>query len=165
MAGNRRRFYIEDADLLFCNFAGREKRYEGRIMNEEGKRNFCVVISDELAGELAEEGWNVKREKLNDGEIGRPYIKVNVSYRFNPPSINMDNGRKVTELTEETVNLLDDMDIISADVAITPSRRTDGGYSAYVYELYANVEESRFARKHTYDYEDDAADEACDVPF
>ena len=45
-----------DAQILFKNFAGEERKF-----NPAGNRNFCLVIEDEVqAQQMFEEGWNVR---------------------------------------------------------------------------------------------------------
>ena len=55
---------IEDAKLIFKNFAGQGDNY-----NREGDKNFCVVLEDEdLIEDLIKDGWNVKQLQSKDEE-------------------------------------------------------------------------------------------------
>lgn len=153
MANARNDLIIEDAELLFKNFEGREERYEGRIMNSQGSRNFHVIVPEDIVEDLLDAGWNVKILKPRDeGDTPRHMIKVNVSYRFREPEIHMYSGRKDTLLHEDTVANLDYADIMQADVVIHPSEYTkdDGsvGLSGYCTELRVVVQESHFADKY-----------------
>ncbi len=46
---------MEDARIIFRNFAGKEGMY-----NRDGDRNFCVILDPKLASQMAEDGWNIK---------------------------------------------------------------------------------------------------------
>lgn len=76
---------IEDARLLFTNFAGSPTRFN----QDGGKREFSVAIPLNLVEDLERDGWNVKYRKNQDGELDpeRPYLGVKVSYKFRAPAI------------------------------------------------------------------------------
>ena len=46
---------LEGAIIKFKNFTGEQRQY-----NPAGQRNFVLLLPDELAQQLAVEGWNVK---------------------------------------------------------------------------------------------------------
>lgn len=159
MAERPSNLIIEDAQLMFKNFKGEEKRYEGRIMNAAGARNFNVVVPEEIVQDLIDDGWNVKiQAPREEGDEVKHTIKVNVSYKFREPDIRMytegRNGTIETILHEDTVATLDDVRILKADIVIHPSEypKDDGttGLSGYCQELrvVAQVQESPFDEKY-----------------
>lgn len=142
---------IEDAKLLFTNFAGSPTRYN----SEGGKREFSVALPLDLVEDLERDGWNVKYRKNADGEFDpeRPYLGVKVSYKFRAPAIWLITGGRKQLMTEDTVGTLDNITIKTADVVIHPSVydvRGQQGISAYVKELYVvmNDESASFASKY-----------------
>lgn len=142
---------IEDAKLLFTNFAGSPTRYN----SEGGKREFSVALPLDLVEDLEKDGWNVKYRKNADGEFDpeRPYLGVKVSYKFRAPAIWLITGGRKQLMTEDTVATLDDITIKTADVVIHPSVydiRGQQGISAYVKELYVVMddESASFASKY-----------------
>lgn len=151
---------ISDAQLLFRNFAGKEAMY-----NPKGRRNFCVVLDDDLAEKMAADGWNVKYLKPREpGDEPKPYIKVNVAYHRSPPRITLLAGPNQELLTEETVALIDYADIKMVDLTITPYHweQDDGrsGVSAYLKVMYVTIIEDVWAAKYREDvpYDPDADD-------
>ena len=142
---------IEDAKILFTNFAGSPTRYN----SEGGKREFSVALPLNLVEDLEKDGWNVKYRKNADGEFDpeRPYLGVKVSYKFRAPAIWLITGGRKQLMTEDTVGTLDNITIKTADVIIHPSVydvRGQQGISAYVKELYVVMddESASFASKY-----------------
>ena len=142
---------IEDAKILFTNFAGSPTRYN----SEGGKREFSVALPLNLVEDLEKDGWNVKYRKNADGEFDpeRPYLGVKVSYKFRAPAIWLIAGGRKQLMTEDTVATLDNITFKTADVVIHPSVydvRGQQGISAYVKELYVVMddESASFASKY-----------------
>lgn len=142
---------IEDAKILFTNFAGSPTRYN----SEGGKREFSVALPLNLVEDLERDGWNVKFRKNADGEFDpeRPYLGVKVSYKFKAPAIWLVAAGRKQLMTEDTVGTLDNITIKTADVVIHPSVydvRGQQGISAYVKELYVVMddESASFASKY-----------------
>lgn len=145
---NNNSITIMNARLLFKNFAGKRTDY-----NNEGSRNFCVVLDEELAAVLKDEGFNVKRTKpyKDDPEDnGSPYLKVNVNYHGKfPPIVVMivmgkDGEARKINLNEETINQLDWTRIEKADLIINPHPYPErvgrpAGISAYLKSLYVTI--------------------------
>lgn len=138
-------------DVMFRNFSGRKTDF-----NEEGDRNFCVAINDvEVANEMNEEGWNIKiLEAREEGGLPTHFIKVNVRMdSMYPPQVHLVSGNNIIDLDEESISLLDTVDIKSADVIFRPftweDRRTkEIRISAYLEELWIVQEENKYAKKY-----------------
>lgn len=146
---NLRNLKIEDARILFRNFAGNETRY-----NREGNRNFCIVIDDiDTAENLKADGWNIKplAPRDEDEEI-KYYIQATVSFKVMPPKVWMVCGGRKVLLTEDTISLLDSADIMNVDVILRPYFWDIGngktGIKAYVKTMYVTIEEDEFASKY-----------------
>ena len=139
---------LENARIIFRNFRGEEERY-----NPAGKRNFSVIIPDEVEQRLIADGWNIKHLAPRDeDDTPTPYLQVAVSYDNYPPAVYMiSNGRK-TELNNETIDILDRAELENVDMVITPYfwEMTNGsGIKAYLKEMYVTVRTSRFADKYS----------------
>lgn len=145
---------IEDAELLFRNFSGAQSPY-----NPAGSRNFCVIIPDEgLAEKMAGDGWNVKRLRpREEGDPERPYIQVNVSFTGRPPMIKLFSSSGETMLDEESVSMLDFVDIKTVDLIISPYNWTVNGKSGvkgYLRSMYITINEDEFAKKYAHSQDD-----------
>lgn len=135
-----------DAQILFKNFAGEERKF-----NPAGNRNFCLVIEDEVqAQQMFEDGWNVRiLPPRTDDEVAKHYIPVAVSYRNNdsfPVCVYIVDGNQRTLLNEDTIGRLDHADIATVDLTIRPRYWDDNGQTkikAYLKTMYVtlNVDE------------------------
>ena len=148
---------INNADILFRNFEGKGSRY-----NAEGNRNFCVIIDDELAPKLIEEGWNIKILKPRDeDDKAKYYTQVKVSYAFErfAPKCYMVTGSKKTLLDEDSVEELDYADIKSVDIEIRPRVWEDDNgkehIKAYLKTGYFVIDEDPFADKYRDDNDEE----------
>ena len=144
---------IEDAKIIFRNFAGKETQY-----NREGDRNFSVIIEDpDMAAALIEDGWNLKLLKPRD-EDDEPTYHLKVVVKMDgewPAKLFLVNRRgRPNQLDEDTVRVLDSAELANVDLTINASKWNVNGKSgikAYLRDLYASQVEDTLARKYSYD--------------
>ncbi len=144
---------ISDARFIFrTNFKGVPGPY-----NNEGERNFNVVLEGEALQQALDYGMNVKTTKPRDGYDPVSYIKVNIGYKYRAPIAMLINSHVKRNLTEQTIGLLDDYEFEHIDLVIRPNRwrrpNGDSGVNAYLQAIYATVVEDPFANKY-YDVPD-----------
>lgn len=144
---------IDDARIIFRNFSGTPSKF-----NREGDRNFAVVIpDDETANELLERGWHVvvKPPREEDEEPLR-FLKVKVKFNDRGPSVYLRTNGKQNRLDDESVDLLDSIDIFSVDLDIRPyhwKRDGDSGIAAYLQAICVTQEIDRFMERENDIYE------------
>ena len=155
MAKNPKQVTIEGAQILFRNFEGKEGQY-----NRKGDRNFaCILPTEELAEEMLHDGWNVKYLKAREeGDAEVPYIQITVNFQNKPPRIVMIAGGVRTNLTEDTVEVLDWADIANVDLIFNAYEwevNGKSGIKAYLKTMFVTVEEDDLERKYSSEYADD----------
>lgn len=151
---------IENAKIIFRNFSGKPSKY-----NAEGQRNFCVILEDrEVASAMKTDGWNVRElQPRDDGDEPVPYLQVAVSFENIPPMIKLITKNNQTLLDDNTVNMLDWADILTADLIIRPYNwevNGKSGVKAYLKSLYVTIQEDELAAK--YDTPEQTTE---DIPF
>lgn len=148
---------VENARLIFKNFAGEESKF-----NRAGNRNFCVILDGDSAEDLRQMGWNVKALRPREDEDEPTYyLQVTVAFGNFPPKVILISGKTKTVLDEESIDTLDYAEIANVDLIIRPYHwEVNGkeGIKAYLKTMYVTIEQDVFAGK--YDCLDDE-----DLPF
>ena len=147
MADQAKTFMVEDARLIFRNFAGKEGQY-----NREGDRNFAVVLDPETAAAMLEDGWNVRYlQAREEGDEETPYISVAVNFNNRPPRVMMITSSSRVTLDEASVEVLDWADIKVADLIARGyewSVNGKTGVKAYLQSLFITIEEDALEKKY-----------------
>lgn len=144
---------INDARICFRNFRG-----EGGKFNKEGDRNFAVIIpNQEMADTLIEDtnqygvGWNVKiKAPREEGDEPFMYLPVKVKFNERGPAVYLQSGKNRVKLDEESVSMLDEIDIANVDMDIRPYDDVinDKPFrSAYLQSILVRQEIDRFAAR------------------
>jgi hypothetical protein len=150
MPANDNSVLMEGVRIIFRNFAGKEGQF-----NREGDRNFAVLLDDQIAAAMADDGWNIKvlrpREE-EEGETPQAYLPVSLNFKGRPPRIVLITSRGRTNLDEDSVEMLDWADIINVDLIVRPYEWTvndKSGIKAYLQSLYVTIEEDALERKYS----------------
>lgn len=141
---------MEGVRIIFRNFAGKEGQY-----NREGDRNFAVLIDDDTANAMSDDGWNVKwlkpREDDEAEETPQAYLPVSVNFKGRPPRVVLVTSRGRTNLDEEAVDILDWVDITNVDMIVRPydwSVNGKTGIKAYLQSIYITIQEDALEIKY-----------------
>ena len=87
---------IENAKTCSKNFSGEVTMY-----NAGGNRKFSVILDEDLALELIDDGWSIKAKPgKEDGDPMRYYLDVTVKYGKFPPVIKLVTSKGITTLDE-----------------------------------------------------------------
>ena len=153
---------IRNARVLWPNFEGRKAQF-----NDAGRRNFCLLIDDETARKMEADEWRVKYLKpKEEGDEPQPYLRVNVSYEYFEPVIDMIQGDRLKHLKEDTIYILDTVDIDHVNCLLQGSwyEGADGnkGYTPYLKELYAHIPVSRLAQEYAAQFKEDMEESYAD---
>lgn len=144
---------VENARIAFRNFSGAATKF-----NPAGRRNFCLLLEEDLAQSMAEDGWNIRElQAREEGDAPQPYVQVVVAYyeepekqRFNPKIV-LVTGQGKTLLDEETINVIDWADISKIDLVIRPYNwEVNGktGIKAYLTKMFVTIVEDEIESKY-----------------
>lgn len=148
---------INNASIIFRNFEGRGDKY-----NHEGNRNFAVRIPNrELADKLIDDvnefgvGWNVKiKEPRTEDEDEFIYLPVKIKFNNRGPAVYLKTGDNLNKLDEESIAILDDIDIANVDLDIRPYDDEINGKpfrAAYLQSICVTQNIDRFAARYARD--------------
>lgn len=150
MAGKKQELkpvLFENCRIIFRNFSGAEGRF-----NAKGDRNFNLLLEDDVAEQMLQEGWNVKYLKpREEGDEPQPRLEVSVSYKGRPPRVVMITSRGRTNLTEDMISLLDWAEFENVDLIINPypwEVSGKSGIKAYLGSLYVTIREDALELKY-----------------
>lgn len=147
---------IENTRFIFkTNFSGDPERDTFGSTTRYGN---LIIPDEEMARELAEEGFNVRQTKPKPGmeEEFEPtyFVKITVNYDSEwPPKIYLVSGDSEPQiLDEESIDTLDKVYVINVNAILNPymNQRT-GKSSLYVRTMYVeqDVEDDPFAARYT----------------
>lgn len=151
MPRKRETVTFRDATLIFKNFAGEQRKF-----NQEGDRNFSILLSETDGLEMLAKGWNVKPLKRTEESDEQLYhLKVSVNFSNRPPRcwLITSNGR--TMLGEGMTAMFDQLE----------SERIDLEIVAYDWEVNGNSGRKAYLQSMFYHmYESELELEYADVP-
>ena len=139
---------ISEARIIFRNFSGVGSKY-----NREGDRNFAVIIpTEDIKDDLIEEGWPVKiKPPREEGDTPFMYMPVKIKFNNRGPAAYVKSGDRVTRLNENTIDMLDDIDILSVDMDLRAyDWEVNGktGRSAYLQAINVIQNTDRFGEEY-----------------
>lgn len=141
---------IAGAQIKYTNFSGKGSKF-----NAEGKRNFELILPEEVALDLADDGWRIRKngydERLGKRRTGAVNenldepeyrLKVNVNLESsNPPKIFKKTTKHLVPCEKAyEIASLDYADISEAFLEINGYDSThEGRYSGYLKTIVATV--------------------------
>ena len=141
---------IDDARIIYRNFEGRGDQY-----NREGDRNFAVIIPDrDICDQLLDAGWNVRiKPSRHEDEHDQDfmYLPVKVKFTDRGPACYLVSGTQEVKLDEESISIIDDLDILSVNMDIRPydwEINGKSGRTAYLQSIEVIQKIDRFAAKY-----------------
>lgn len=165
-----RNLMIEGAsqqDILggsFRNFRGEKRRF-----NDEGKRNFNLVVPEEYLGLLSDMKCNIKElaAKDEDGEEPLRFIKINVAFGQYPPHLYLCSKRNKKELLQDELGLLDGAIFDNVDMILRTYHRDENSCSLYLNNGFFTIKTDPITAKYEslVDVENDSSYDTEEAPF
>lgn len=148
---------VENAVIFWTNFKGEPTRFNP----QGGKRTFNLAFPIEVAEDLSENGWNVKRREPYDEEEDALYFTecvLNMNSKYEPRVMLCTewNGKKsMNRLHGDLVGKLDGMRYENVDLVIHPHQHEKGckGYCNTI--IVTQAKSDLFGGKYSdYDFND-----------
>lgn len=179
--GNSELLLIEGAenhDILpgtnfFRNFSGAEKKNKGKVVNSEGRRNFCLALNftEDVLDELASLGLDIVEFPGNEeyGDEPLRFVRVQISEGGRKPSelyLTNDTLKRKQLLTGSKIGLLDGARFSKVDLVIRTWHKEDGKVSLYLNSGYFYIQMNPIDAKFA-DYDDVIGDSfnSEELPF
>lgn len=138
---------IENARIIFRNFSGEASKY-----NRRGDRNFCVLLDNDIASMLKNDGWTIRYLKPRDeDETPQAYMQVKVSFENIPPQVILVTKKNKKALDDTNVEMLDWAELERVDLIIRPynwSVEGKSGVKGYLKTGYFTIVEDEFAERY-----------------
>lgn len=140
------------------NFRGLERIVGGRMVNGEGKRNFCIFLPSVVdraivrgakqkewdkvdCDTLIEDGWNISKSENPTDPMAEPSYMLRVKVKYHPvgsdlerlnPKVLICTQNGEMEMDEENIGDLDNAQIIKAALTVRASWQVTPSYTGYV---------------------------------
>lgn len=137
-------FIVEDTDILFHNFSGKERP----PFNRAGDRNFAVLLDPEAAVGMEKDGFNVKGLEEEDKD---PFISIKINYSIKPPYILLITSTNRRIIKEDDVGILDSLEFSNVHVMCNGSKNpnnTSGPLVSYLRTMFLTLDEDPLMRKY-----------------
>lgn len=141
----------EQSDILpgqFRNFRGEKRKF-----NDEGKRNFNLALKFDTSvlDDLVESGLKIKELPGNEeyGDEPLRFVKVNVAFGGKvPPELYLVSGKKMKELTQGELGLLDGARFTNVDLIIRTYHKDETSTTLYLQKGYFTIEQDPISAKY-----------------
>lgn len=141
---------IEGAEIIYHRWAGTVNEW-----NKEGKKSVSIYIPDELLDVMIRDGWHINYTDPNDeGETPRAFINCKINFSQRPPRVIMVTKEKMIPLTDKSIGMLDDAEIINLDVTLI-GNPWERGISCYLQKAYVTIQEDELDKKYGYGWVDE----------
>ena len=156
---SRRGFTIDgiiDSEVRARNFGGIEKKVGNRTVNGEGRRNFLLYVSEEVAEQMKEMGCEVRYTTPRDeNDIPRPFVSMNLSYYLKPVEVHLISNGIDTLLDENHVYQLNDVDFKNLGLVVELGKEKEHQNGVkyipmFVSQIWAEIVPSYFANRYSY---------------
>lgn len=191
------KFYVNSNGRVTMEIEGAELKYGGWLSNwsgrtdgvfhynkvdrdtGEGYKYFTVKVPSEFINEVDGNTWTVDDlanigvpVKTNPGNPEKGWdeehtIKVNVSYKFKEPIVQIDMNGDIVHFGKDDVARLDNMAYEAPDLVLGFGKLNpdNGRRPCYLNEFYATATVSRMSLKHRQAAERDDEERYSDLPF